>query len=579
MRAAITAMLVAAGAVQAQEPSMGPGDRPIDPIWSGRSAVYAQNGMAATAHPLATQTAIDVLKRGGSAVDAAIAANAVLGLMEPTGCGIGGDLFAIVWDVDQAKLVGLNGSGRSPQSRSLEQMREKLGNRTSIPPFGALPVTVPGTVDAWFELHTRYGKLRMRDVLAPAARYAENGFPLTPVIADLWGRNLARLEEAAAAGDLEEFDNARATYFTDNAAPEAGDIFRNPDLANTYRTIGEGGRDAFYQGVIARTIAEYMARIGGDLTYEDFAAHDSEWVEPLSTDYRGYTVWELPPNGQGASVLQILRILEGYNLAEMGAGSADALHVMIEAKRLVYEDLARYYADPAFAPFPADRLLSDSYAQTRRAEIAMETANAEIGPGEIALQEGDTTYLTVADSTGMMVSLIQSNYRGMGSGLVPDRLGFMLQDRGELFSLEEEHPNVYAPGKRPFHTIIPAFVTRDGAPWMSFGLMGGDMQPQGHVQILVNMIDFGMDVQAAGDAARFRHVGSASPTGDPRQGVGVVRLESGVPQAIVEALETRGHVIERARAGFGGYQAIRKLENGVYAGASERRKDGQAAGY
>ncbi|MCG8444023.1 MAG: gamma-glutamyltransferase family protein, partial [Caulobacterales bacterium] len=465
------------------EPAARPaaGDRVSGDWFATRSPVLARNGMAATAQPLASQIAIDTLKKGGSAVDAAIAANAALGLMEPTGNGIGGDLFAIIWDPETERLYGLNASGRSPQGLSLEELRERVGADGAIPSHGSLPVSVPGAVDGWFEMHGRFGRLPMADVLAPAIAYAEEGFPVTEVIAFYWELNRAAHERRFEEGMIEEIENARATYWADGA-PEAGDVFRNPDLAATYRSLAEGGRAAFYEGDIARTIDAYMTRIGGYVRYEDLAAHASDWVDPVSVDYRGYTVHELPPNGQGIAALQMLQMLEAFDLASMGFGSADSLHAQIEAKRLAFEDRARFYADPDVAPAPVAALLSDAYADERRALIDMSAARAEVTHGDpAALEEGDTTYLTVADKDGMMVSLIQSNYRGMGTGLVPDGLGFMLQDRGEMFSLEDGHPNVYAPGKRPFHTIIPAFVTRDGAPWMSFGLMGGGMQPQGHV--------------------------------------------------------------------------------------------------
>lgn len=561
-----------------------PGDRVSGDHFATRSPVTATNGMAATAHPLATQVALDVLKAGGNAVDAAIAANAALGLMEPTGNGIGGDIFVIVYDPETRQVYGLNGAGRSPMGLSYEEVVEIVGEDGAIPPLGAMPVSVPGTVDGWFTLHERFGEMPMADVLAPTIRYAEDGFPLTQTIAYYWDRNMTILENRFAQNQFEEFENARATYLTeDGDAPLEGEIFRNPDLANTLQQIAEGGRDAFYEGEIARTIDAYMQRIGGWIRYEDLANHRSEWVDPVSVNYRGYDVWELPPQGQGIAALQMLQILEDYDLASMGYMSADALHVQIEAKRLAFEDRARFYADPDFAPAPVEALLSEAYADQRRALISMEQAMASVTHGDPAvLEDGDTTYLTVADGNGMMVSLIQSNFRGMGSGLVPDGLGFMFQDRGELFSLDPNHPNVYAPGKRPFHTIIPAMITQDGDGVMSFGLMGGGMQPQGHVQIVSNIIDFGLNVQEAGDAARWRHDGSTSETGDAGEtaGVGVVHLESGVPAEVRAALEARGHVIGDSDGGFGGYQAIwRDRETGVLYGASEMRKDGNAQGY
>ena len=561
-----------------------PGDRVSGDHFATRSPVTAVHGMAATAHPLATQIALDILKSGGNAVDAAIAANAALGLMEPTGNGIGGDIFVIVYDPETRQVYGLNGAGRSPLGLSYEEVVETVGEDGAIPPLGAMPVSVPGTVDGWYALHERFGEMPMDEVLAPTIRYAEEGFPLTQTIAYYWDRNMSILEARHAQDEIEEFDNARATYLTeDGDAPREGEIFRNPDLASTLRQIAEGGRDAFYEGEIARTIDAYMQRIGGWIRYEDLANHRSEWVEPVSVNYRGYDVWELPPQGQGIAALQMLQILEDYDLASMGFMSADALHVQIEAKRLAFEDRARFYADPDFAPAPVEALLSEEYAAERRALISMDQAMQSVTHGDPAiLEDGDTTYLTVADGNGMMVSLIQSNFRGMGSGLVPDGLGFMFQDRGELFSLDPNHPNVYAPGKRPFHTIIPAMITQDGDGVMSFGLMGGGMQPQGHVQIVSNIIDFGLNVQEAGDTARWRHEGSTSEPGAAGEtaGVGVVHLESGVPAEVRAELEARGHVIGASDGGFGGYQAIwRDRETGVLYGASEMRKDGNAQGY
>lgn len=561
-----------------------PGDRVSGDHFATRSPVTAVHGMAATAHPLATQVALDVLKAGGNAVDAAIAANAALGLMEPTGNGIGGDIFVIVYDPETRQVYGLNGAGRSPMGLSYDEVVEIVGEDGAIPPLGAMPVSVPGTVDGWYTLHERFGEMPMDEVLAPTIRYAEEGFPLTQTIAYYWDRNMTILENRFAQNQFEEFDNARATYLTeDGDAPREGEIFANPDLANTLRQIAEGGRDAFYEGEIARTIDAYMQRIGGWIRYEDLANHRSEWVDPVSVNYRGYDVWELPPQGQGIAALQMLQILEEYDLASMGFMSADALHVQIEAKRLAFEDRARFYADPDFAPAPIEALLSEAYADQRRALISMDQAMESVTHGDPAiLEDGDTTYLTVADGNGMMVSLIQSNFRGMGSGLVPDGLGFMFQDRGELFSLDPNHPNVYAPGKRPFHTIIPAMITQDGDGVMSFGLMGGGMQPQGHVQIVSNIIDFGLNVQEAGDAARWRHEGSTSETGAAGEtaGVGVVHLEGGVPADVRAELEARGHVLGASDGGFGGYQAIwRDRETGVLYGASEMRKDGNAQGY
>lgn len=541
-------------------------DRVTGRTFASRSRVIAQRGMAATSQPLATQVALDVLQQGGSAVDAAIAANATLGLMEPTGCGIGGDLFAIVWDARTQKLYGLNASGRSPHSLSLAHFKEQ--GLEYVPPRGPLPVTVPGCVDGWFELHGRFGKLSMKAILAPAIAYARDGFPVSDLIAYHW---------QVSVPVLESYEGFRETFAP---APKAGEVFRNPNLANTLERIAEQGRDAFYEGDIARTIDAFMKRVGGFLSYWDMAEHTSEWVEPVSTDYRGYTVWELPPNGQGIAALQMLNILEGYDIKGMGFGSRDYMHCFIEAKKLVFEDRAKFYADPAFNDIPVRQLISKEYAAQRRRLIDPNRAARRYDAGEPALDKGDTIYLTVADSEGSMVSLIQSNYLGMGSGLAPDGLGFIFQDRGSLFSLREGHFNTYAPHKRPFHTIIPAFITRDGKPFLSFGVMGGAAQPQMHVQIVVNLVDFGMDVQEAGDAPRILHLGSSQPTGQTMSDGGTVYLETGFDYEAVRELVRAGHRIQYNLGDFGGYQAIQwDGRNKVYYGASESRKDGQAAGY
>lgn len=557
--------------------AMPPQDRITGRPFATRSEVIARRGMAATSQPLATQAALDILKAGGSAVDAAIAANAVLGHVEPTGNGIGGDLFAIVWDPRTERLHGYNGSGRSPKGLTREALMEAIGDpdATSIPKYGPLPVSVPGAVDGWCALHERFGVLPLEEVLAPAIASARGGAPITELIAHYW--NLS-------AGRLKKWPGFSEVFLPGGRAPRKGEVFANPALAKTLEAIAEGGRAGFYEGRVARELAAYMKENGGFLTYEDLATHRGEWVQPVSVNYRGHDVWELPPNGQGIAALQMLQILEGYDIASMGFGSADYLHVFTEAKKLAFADRARFYADPSFAPAPVEELISEEYAAKRRAMIG-ERAMQEDPPGtpdqlNPALEEGDTIYLCTADSNGMMVSLIQSNYRGMGSGMTPPTLGFCLQDRGELFDLTPGRPNSYAPGKRPFHTIIPAFVTKDGAPFMTFGVMGGATQPQGHVQILVNMIDFGMNVQEAGDAPRIVHTGSSQPTGERMTDGGLVHLESGIAREVVEELERRGHRVLPRPGIFGGYQGIRvDLEEGVYFGASESRKDGQAAGY
>ncbi len=545
-------------------------DRPFKQPFATRSVVMATHGIAATSQPLATQIAVQLLRQGGSAVDAAIGANAALGLMEPTGAGVGGDLFAIVWDQKQTRLRGLNASGRSPRSLTLDRLYELGADR--IPAYGPLSVSVPGAVDGWHELHNEFGKLEFSEILAPAIDYAEEGFPVTEMIALDWANGAELFEHIPGFADV---------FMPGGRAPVAGDVFRNPRLARTYRAIAEGGRAAFYEGKIASEIEDYLSANGGYLRAEDLAEHRSEWVEPVSTNYRGHDVWELPPNGQGIAALQMLNVLETYDLASLGSGSAEYLHLLIEAKKLAFEDRAHYYADPAFVAVPVSGLISKGYARERRRLIDPLKASVELGYGDPSqLQKGDTVYLTVADDGGNMISLIQSNYSGMGSGMIPGQLGFGLQNRGELFSLNPEHPNAYEPGKRPFHTIIPAFVTKDGEPLMSFGVMGADMQPQGHVQVLVNIIDFGMNIQQAGDAPRMRHDGSSTPTGKRMTDGGVVFLESGFGSGTVAALKAMGHTIDRTDSGYGGYQAIRwDKERHVYQGASESRKDGHAAGY
>lgn len=544
-------------------------DRVAGKAHASRSEVIAAHGMAATSQPLATQIALDILKAGGSAVDAAIAANAALGLMEPTGNGIGGDIFAIVWDAEKQELVGLNGSGRAPAMMTLDYFREN--GIEEIPPFGPLPVSVPGTVDGWFELHGRYGRLPMKDLLAPTIGYAREGYPVSEVIAFYFASNEARIGH---------YPGFAETYMPRGRTPKKGELFKNPRLADTLEQIANDGRDAFYKGDIARRIDAYMTEHGGLLRYSDLAAHTSEWVTPVSTNYRGWDVYELPPNGQGIAALQILNILETYDIASMGLDSAEYVHTFVEAKKLAFEDRAKFYADMEFADVPVDTLISKEYAAKRRSMISPKRSADYFPAGDMKLNAGDTIYMTVADSDGNMVSLIQSNYRGMGSGMTPGDLGFVLQDRAQLFALDENHANVVEPGKRPFHTIIPAFVMKDGKPLMSFGLMGGAMQPQGHAQIVINMIDFGMNLQEAGDAARINHIGSSQPTGTTMTDGGVVHLEDGFSQETRDKLASMGHTIGESNGSFGGYQAILwDEEEGVYYGASEVRKDGQAAGY
>jgi gamma-glutamyltranspeptidase/glutathione hydrolase len=543
-------------------------DRPAGNRFATRSAVLAARGMVATSQPLATGIGLDVLKRGGSAVDAAIAANAALGLMEPVGCGIGGDLFAIVWDAGAHTLHGLNASGCAPRGLSLERLR-RLG---ALPHRGPLSVSVPGAVDGWSALHARFGRLPLGDLLAPSIEYAHAGFPVTEIIAAAW---------AADAEDLRAAPGFAGVYLPNGRAPAAGETFVNAALADAYALIARDGRDAFYRGAIAAALHDTLAACGGFVTLDDLAAHSSEWVEPVATTYRGWQVFQLPPNGQGIAVLEMLNILEGFDLTALGFGSAEHLHVLLEAKKLAFEDRARFYADPRFARVPLTELISKSYAADRRRAIDLEhAALAPVAGDPTAFAAGDTVYLAAADAEGNMVSLIQSNYHGFGSGVTVERFGFGLQNRGSQFALEDGHANVFEPGKRPFHTIIPGFALRGGDA-LAFGVMGAAMQPQGQVQVFTNLVDFGMDVQAAGDAPRVRHDGSSEPTGGAslRDG-GVVHLESGFAAAALDGLRTRGHRIARTRGGFGGYQAIlRDSRRSVYVGASESRKDGHAAGY
>jgi gamma-glutamyltranspeptidase/glutathione hydrolase len=553
-------------------------DRVTGKNFATRSEVLATHGMVCTSVPAATQVGLEILKRGGSAVDAAIAANATLGLMEPVSNGVGGDLFAIVYSAKENKLYGINGSGRSPLGLTYDQMKSELAklHRQTIPPFGMLPISVPGCVDAWAELHKKFGKLKFSDDLAPAIHYAEEGFPVTELIAYYWAFG-PRLYKGLPGAFLE-------TYTLDGKGrtPAKGDIFKNPALARTLRLIGERGRDAFYKGEIAAKIDAFMRANGGFLRKIDFEKHTSTWVQPVSVNYRGYDVFELPPNGQGIATLQMLNILEGFDLCAMGRNSPETLHTMIETKKIVWADRAKFYADPAFAKIPLAGLLSKKYAAERRKLIDPKHAAKEVEAGNPALDQGDTIYLCTADDEGNMVSLIQSNYRGMGSGIAVPGLGFMFQDRGELFSMDPQYANVYAPGKRPFHTIIPGFVMKNGKPWEAFGVMGGDMQPQGHVQVLTNQIDFGLNVQEAGDASRWHHEGDNEPTGEKMKNGGYVEVESGIPYETVRELRKKGHDMRFDVGGYGGYQAIKvEMHDGqrVYVGASESRKDGQAAGY
>ena len=551
-------------------------DREAGNLISTRSEVIAERGMVATSQPLATQVGLQILRNGGNAIDAAIGANAATGLMEPTGNGVGGDLFAIIWHEESGQLYALNASGRSPQNLSYDELIEILGEQgdDSIPPYDLLSVSVPGAVDGWFEMHERFGSASMDEILSEPIWYAENGFPVSEAISAGWQRSVPFLSRQPGA--FEE------TFSIDGEGPQKGEIFRNPDLANTFRLLAEQGRDAFYRGEIAEKVDEWMRENGGYLRYEDFDDHHSEWVEPVTTNYRGYDVYQVGGNLQGTAVLQMLNILEGFDLSETGFASAETLHLLIEAKKLAFEDRAKHYADPDFQDVPYDVLLSKEYASERR-ELISERAINDLSTGVDVLEDGDTIYLTTADSDGNMVSLIQSNFRGMGTGFVVPGTGFSFQNRGELFSLDPNHPNVYEPGKRPFHTIIPGFVMKDGEPFMTLGNMGGAYQPIGHVSILTNIIDFGMNLQQAGDALRWDHGGSTQPTDsvdDKLERSGQVSLESSIDYQVVRDLRARGHNVQIGDSFFGRFQAImRDPETGVYFGASESRVDGQAAGF
>ena len=530
-----------------------------------RSEVIAVNGMAATSHPLATQTAISVLRKGGNAIDAAIAANAVLGLVEPTGCGIGGDLFAIVWSAEEQKLFGLNSSGPAPQNISIQKLKDRGINK--IPPYGALPVTVPGAVAGWSALHKRFGNLKFKILFDDAINYAENGFPLSELIAYY----IKRSSEV-----FKSYENFEEIWMPNGKTPKKGEIFKNPRLADNYRDIANSYGRSFYENDIAKNIVKSVNKKGGYFSLSDLQDYKPEWINPVSTNYRGLDVWELPPNGQGIAALQILNILENFDLSRMGFGSAEYIHLFTEAKKIVFEDRAKYYADLNFSEIPVEKLISKDYAKERSKLLNLKKSSNSYDAGN--LENGDTIYLTVADKYGNMVSLIQSNYRGMGSGIIPDEAGFMLQDRGEMFSLDENHRNSLVGGKRPFHTIIPAFITKDNKPYISFGLMGGAMQPQGHAQIVINIVDFGMNLQEAGDAPRIRHIGSSQPTGEKMSDGGYLSLEKKFSDSEIKKLKKLGHKFQYDLGGFGGYQAI-MYKDGVYIGASESRKDGHASGY
>jgi len=557
--------------VTGQTATARPGfDRPTGPPHQARSVVVARHGIVSTSHPLAAEAGLDILKAGGNAADAAIAANAMLGVVEPMSCGIGGDMFVIYWDNATGTLHGLNASGRSPLKISRELFSEQ--GMQQIPVEGPLSWSVPGCVSGWGELHERFGSRPLQEILAASIQTADEGFPVTEVIASYW---------KGAEESLGRWPDSASTFLVDRErTPRFGEIFRNPRLARSYQLIAEQGTDAFYRGSIAKRIVAFSEQNGGLFSMKDFRSHRAEWVTPVSTSYRGYDVWELPPNGQGIAALQILNVLEQHDVASMGHGSADFIHLFTEAKKLAFADRARYYADPAFGDLPTEALISRQYGIEQNKRIDMQRAAEDVPAGDPRLQQGDTVYLTVIDKDRNCCSFIQSNYFGFGSKVTPADVGFAMQNRGALFALDDEHLNRLEPGKRPFHTIIPAMVTHDGNPFFCFGVMGGDMQPQGHVQVLVNLIDFEMNVQAAGDAARVRHVGSATPTGLEASGAGVVNVESGIREAVIEELISRGHQVQRSEGGFGGYQGILiDPVNGVLHGGTESRKDGAAVGY
>jgi gamma-glutamyltranspeptidase/glutathione hydrolase len=543
------------------------------PHKAGRSVTLAQNGIVAASHPIAAQVGLEILKKGGNAIDAAIATSAAMGLMEPMSCGIGGDLFAIVWDAKTKKLYGLNANGAAPLKATRAFFAEK--KLKEIPERGPLSWSVPGCVDGWDQLRQKFGTMSFKELLSPSIAYAEAGVPVPEVIGGYW-----RASEVSLARD----EDSSKVFLVPGLngkphAPRVGEVFKNPILAKTYSLIAEGGRDAYYKGEIAKKLVAFSDKKGGLFSLDDFTRHASEWVDPVKTTYRGYDVWELPPPGQGIAVLQMLNLLEPYDLKKMGATSPEYWHLLVEAKKLAYADRAKFYTDPKFGAVPVKELISTEYAKERGKLIDQTKARTDIPAGDPKLGKADTIYLCVVDKDRNCVSLIQSNYMGFGSGLAPADLGFAIQNRGTLFALDEHHANRLEPGKRPFHTIIPAMVTKDDKPYFTFGVMGGDMQPQGHVEVLVNLLDFGMNVQEAGEAPRIEHVGSATPTGREGKGAGTVRAENGIPEEVVKELTRRGHTVERVRVNGGGYQGILIGPNGVLHGGTEYRKDGAAVGY
>jgi gamma-glutamyltranspeptidase / glutathione hydrolase len=531
-----------------------------------RSTVIAQHGMVCTAVPSASVAGLDVLRAGGTAVEAAIAANAMLALVEPMMCGLGGDLFAIVWSEKDRKLFGLNASGRSPYDWSWQQARD-LG-LTEIPTYSPLAWTVPGCVSGWAALHERFGKLPFARLMEPALASARAGFPLTPIVADSW--------LTAKSPDRPGLKN---TFLPDGQPMHYGTIFKNPGLGSVFEVLARQGPQAFYQGEPAERMVKFSQAQGGRFSLRDFRDHKANWVEPVGTKYRGYDVWEIPPNGQGIAVLQMLNLLEHFDIGALEPNSAEHLHLFLEAKKLAFEDRAVYYADMDYAKVPLRELISKDYAAERVKLIDHSRAAQEVTCGRLR-GSSDTTYLTAADREGNMISLIQSIFHGWGSGYVPDGLGFCLQNRGQQFALDPDHLNKLEPHKRPFHTIIPAFVTKAGRPVFSFGVMGGTFQPQGHVQLLMNLLDFGMSPQQAGEQPRVEHTESSEPTGVKMVGCGTVGFEHGISDEAKLKLAYLGHRIRPTLGAYGGYQGIWRQDNPLrYYGGSDPRKDGCAIGY
>lgn len=530
------------------------GDKPAKGGGRTRSAVRAMNGMVATSQPLASAAGLRILQQGGNAVDAAVAAAAVLCVVEPMMVSPGGDLFALVWDAKKKELKALNASGRSPKAASIDEFKKR--GFTKIPQHGIHTVTVPGAVDGWAKLLERYGTMKLADVLQPAIEYAEHGFPVSDVISADWDN----------ANQYKANADFAATFLPSGKPLAPGEIFTNKNLANSLKLIAAKGRDVFYKGELAAKIVKFAQAQGGLHTAEDFANHTSNWLDPISTTYRGNTVYELPPNNQGLAVLEMLNILEGYDVKSLGHNSAEYLHLLVEAKKLAYADRAWHIADPAFYKAPLDKLLSKEYAAELRKKIDAGKAGSDTPPSSRGGE--DTVYLTVVDKDHNAVSFIQSIFSAFGSGLVAGDTGIVLHNRGAGFSFDPNNPNKLEGGKRPFHTLIPAMVFRDGNPWLTFGLMGGDMQAQGHAQVLLNLIDFGMDVQQAGEQARFRHFESG------------LALESAIGSDVRKALEAKGHKLTMAPGMFGGYQAILiDPKTGALFAGSDPRKDGCAIGW